>query len=58
MDIRGNVGGHCLTIPMSISDLQPGASPTQALAGALALVREAAETLWSARSDEELIEVI
>src|SRR4051794_36074606 len=43
---------------MSISDLHPGASPTQALADAVALVRDAAETLWSARSDDELVEVV
>src|SRR4051794_13347183 len=43
---------------MSISELVPAASPSQALAEALAVVREAAETLWSARSDDEVIETV
>src|SRR4051795_5298134 len=43
---------------MSISDLTPAASPAQVLADAVAAVRELAETLWSARSDDELVEVV
>ena len=43
---------------MSIPDLAPGTSPAEVLADALALVRAAAETLWSARSDDELIDVV
>src|SRR4051812_35941549 len=43
---------------MSISDLAPGASPAQVLADAIASLREVAETLWSARSDDELVDVV
>src|SRR3954453_21312188 len=47
---------------MSISDpvptTGPGASPVQVLADAVAAVRELAETWWSARSDDELVEVV
>src|SRR3954465_7195265 len=47
---------------MSISDpvptTGPVASPARVLAGAVAAVRELAETLWSARSDDELVEVV
>src|SRR3954453_11771793 len=43
---------------MSISDLCAGASPSQVLADAIASLREVAETLWSARSDDELVEVV
>ncbi len=43
---------------MSISDLAPGASPAQVLADAVAAVRDVAETLWSARSDDELVDVV
>ena len=43
---------------MSISDLAPGASPVQVLADAVAAVRDLAETWWSGRSDDELIEVV
>src|SRR4051812_23824243 len=43
---------------MSISDLTPAASPAAVLADAVAAVRELAETLWSARSDDELVEVV
>src|SRR3954447_1328472 len=47
---------------MSISDpvptTGPGASPARVLADAVAAVRELAETLWSARSDDELVEVV
>src|SRR3954470_17571411 len=43
---------------MSISDLTPAASPAQVLGDAVAAVRELAETLWSARSDDELVEVV
>jgi hypothetical protein len=43
---------------MSISDLVPAADPAGALADALALVREAAETLWSARADDDLVGVV
>ncbi len=43
---------------MSISDLAPGASPAAVLADAVAAVRDLAETLWSARSDDELVDVI
>ncbi len=41
-------------------DLQhvPGTSPSQALATALEMVRDAAETLWSARSDDELVDTV
>ena len=43
---------------MSISELMPSASPSEALVEALAVVREAAETLWSAQSDDELVETV
>src|SRR3954470_21843537 len=43
---------------MSISDLTPAASPAAVLADAVAAVRELAETWWSARSDDELVEVV
>src|SRR4051794_6846852 len=47
---------------MSISDpvptTGPVASPARVLADAVAAVRELAETLWSARSDDELVEVV
>ncbi len=43
---------------MSISELLPGAGPSRALAEGLGVVRAAAETLWSARSDDELVEVV
>ena len=43
---------------MSISELAPGASPADVLAGAAAAVRGLAEVLWSARSDDELVEVV
>src|SRR3954451_3131138 len=47
---------------MSISDpvptTGPGASPARVLADAVAAVRELAETWWSARSDDELVEVV
>src|SRR3954447_4616297 len=47
---------------MSISDpvptTGPGASPAAVLADAVAAVRDLAETLWSARSDDELVEAV
>ena len=43
---------------MSISEHAPGASPGQVLADAVAAVRDLAETLWSARSDDELVDVV
>ncbi len=43
---------------MSISELVPAADPAGALADALAVVRGAAETLWSARTDAELVTVV
>jgi hypothetical protein len=47
---------------MSISERapgsSPGASPTQALAEALAAVRGLGEVLWSARSDGELVDTV
>ena len=43
---------------MSISSTVPGTSPSQALAAALEMVRDAAETLWSARSDAELVDTV
>src|SRR4051812_948179 len=43
---------------MSISEMMPAASPSEALVEALAVVREAAETLWSARSDGELVDTV
>ncbi len=43
---------------MSIPDLAPGTSPAEVLADAVALVRAAAETLWSARSDDELVDTV
>src|SRR6478752_4764807 len=43
---------------MSISSTVPGSSPSQALAAALEMVRDAAETLWSARSDDELVDTV
>ncbi len=43
---------------MSISAEVPGQSPSAVLSDAIAAVRGLAETLWSARSDAELIEVV
>src|SRR3954453_5300554 len=43
---------------MSISELAPGASPADVLTDAAAAVRGLAEVLWSARSDDELVEVV
>ena len=43
---------------MSISEHTPGASPVEVLADAVAAVRGLAETLWSARTDDELVEVV
>ena len=43
---------------MSISDLAPAAGPSQVLADAVAAVRGLAEVLWSARSDDELVDVV
>src|SRR3954451_15074239 len=43
---------------MSISDLTPAASPAAVLGDAVAAVRELAETWWSARSDDELFELV
>ena len=43
---------------MSISDLAPGPSPAAVLADAVAAVRGLAEVLWSARSDDELVDVV
>src|SRR4029077_20796951 len=43
---------------MSISELTPGASPSRVLADAVAGVRGLAETLWPARSDDELVDVV
>ncbi len=56
-----SVAGDFL-ISMSISEHAPGpapgASPTRVLAEAFAAVRGLAETLWSARSDDELVDVV
>ena len=43
---------------MSISDLAPGPSPAAVLADAVVAVRGLAEVLWSARSDDELVDVV
>jgi Domain of unknown function (DUF222) len=43
---------------MSISDVVPDSAPSRALAEALSVVREAAETCWAARSDDELVDVV
>ena len=43
---------------MSISDLAPAAGPSRVLADAVAAVRGLAEVLWSARSDDELVDVV
>ena len=43
---------------MSISDLAPAAGPSQVLADAVAAVRGLAEVLWSARSDDDLVDVV
>ena len=43
---------------MSISELSPGAGPVRVLADALEAFRETAETLWSGRTDEELVETV
>ena len=43
---------------MSISAEVPGQSPAAVLSDAISAVRSLAETLWSARSDDELIEVV
>ena len=43
---------------MSISVEVPGQSPAAVLADAVAAVRGLAETLWPARSDDELVDVV
>src|SRR3954471_20907099 len=43
---------------MSIHAEIPGQSPTGVLADAVAALRGLAETLWSARSDDELVSVV
>ncbi len=43
---------------MSITAEAPGPAPAGVLAETLAAVRGPAKTLWSARSDAELVEVI
>src|SRR3954447_2831429 len=43
---------------MSISELAPGASPADLPADPAAAVRGLAEVLWSARSDDELVDVV
>src|SRR3954453_7019143 len=43
---------------MSISSEVPSGTPAGVLAQTTAVVRGLAETLWSARSDEELVEVV
>src|SRR6476659_1676854 len=43
---------------MSITAEAPGPAPAGVLAETLAVVRSLAETLWSARSDAELVEVV
>ena len=42
----------------AISDLHPGAGPAQVLADAVAALRDLGDTLWSARSDDELVDVV
>ncbi len=43
---------------MSISELSPSATPSGVVAEAVAALRAVAETLWSARSDDELVRVV
>src|SRR6478609_9552395 len=43
---------------MSIHPHHPDAAPPAVLAEAVAMLRGVAETLWSARSDDELISVV
>jgi hypothetical protein len=43
---------------MSISELTPAGSPTRVLADALEMVRGLDETLWPARSDDELVDTV
>ena len=43
---------------MSISAEVPGQSPAAVLADVVSAVRGLAETLWSARSDDELVETV
>ena len=43
---------------MSISELTPGASPAQTAGRRPGLVREVAETLWSARTDDDLVDTV
>ncbi len=43
---------------MSITAEVPGSSPVTVLADAVAAVRGLADVLWSARSDDELVEVV
>ena len=45
-------------VRMSISAEVPGPAPAAVLAEAVAAVRSLAEVLWSARSDDELVEVV
>src|SRR4051794_5156221 len=47
-----------MSIPDPVPTTGPGASPARVLADAVAAVRELAETWWSARSDDELVEVV
>ena len=43
---------------MSISAEVPGQSPAAVLADVVSALRELAETLWSARSDDEVVETV
>src|SRR4051812_37460670 len=43
---------------MSISPELPDLSPAAAMAEVVVALRELAETLWSARTDDELVEVV
>ena len=43
---------------MSISSHHPGSGPVEALAEVTAVVRDLAQTLWSARCDDDLVEVV
>src|SRR3954469_19446797 len=47
-----------MSIPDPVPTTGPGVSPARVLADAVAAVRELAETWWSARSDDELFELV
>jgi hypothetical protein len=58
VDIDVTVGGRCLTFAMSTSQRDPHPTPSEVLADAVDRVRELADGLWSARSDQDLTETL